>query len=62
MNTGYNEIFYRTYQPKYPFYPSDGNGRDTYIRYNNGGMIPQSFQINKSNDLLPLHSNLKSFG
>lgn len=62
MNTGYIENLYRTYQPKYPSYPSDGKGRDTYIKYNNGGMIPQSFQINKTNDLLLLHSNLKSFG
>jgi hypothetical protein len=29
---------YRTFDPKYTMYPSDGKGRDTYILYGNGGM------------------------
>lgn len=30
---------YRTDNPKYPHYASDGFGRDTYISHNNGGFI-----------------------
>lgn len=30
---------YRTYQPKVPVYKTDGTGRDTYIKLNNGGIF-----------------------
>ena len=29
---------YRTFDPKYPHYPSDGKGRDSYILFGNGGL------------------------
>jgi hypothetical protein len=32
---------YRTFYPKYAHYPSDGNGRDTYILKHNGGMCSE---------------------
>lgn len=32
---------YRTFSPKYAHYLSDGNGRDTYILKNNGGLCTE---------------------
>lgn len=36
-----NEIssLYRSFNPKYTNYGSDGKGRDGYISYNNGGFL-----------------------
>ncbi len=34
----------RTFDPKYTHYYADGNGRDAFINYNNGGYsVPKVF-------------------
>jgi len=33
----------RTFDPKYAHYYGDGNGRDTYITANNGGLLPMDY-------------------
>ena len=34
----------RTFNPKYAHYPGDGQGRDSYIMANNGGLLPPDFK------------------
>ena len=41
---------WRTQRPRFPFYFSDGRGRDFYIKYDNGGYWSEQFKINKKPD------------
>ncbi len=61
MKTCIQEL-YRSYIPKYPSYNPDGFGRDTYINYNNGGMLVNSIFVKKPNSLIPIHNHTKSLG
>jgi len=57
-----NQELYRSNIPKYPSYSPDGMGRDTYIHYNNGGMLTKNIHAKHHNDLIPIHNNFKSLG
>lgn len=61
MKTATQEL-YRSYIPKYPSYSPDGMGRDTYIKYNNGGMLSKNVYVRNHNDLIPIHNNFKNLG
>ena len=37
---------YRSFNPKFTHYSSDGFGRDSYIHYNNGGLIHDGAKLN----------------
>jgi hypothetical protein len=38
MNTSMDRQLGRTFNPKYTHYMGDGQGRDAFIIYNNGGL------------------------
>ena len=40
MNNHHNFSMNRTCDVKFPWYKPDGQGRDTYIGLNNGGLCP----------------------
>jgi hypothetical protein len=41
---------YRSFNPKYTNYSSDGKGRDGYISYNNGGFLGVGPKFSKTSD------------
>ena len=48
-----NVVPIRTFDPKYTHYYSDGNGRDAFINYNNGGYsIPKIFSPQTSTNYM----------
>ena len=38
----------RTFDPKLSHYPPDGLGRDVYIAYDNGGLVPRALPAERS--------------
>lgn len=50
MKSVSQDSLYRSFIPKYPRYSPDGMGRDTYIKYNNGGMLSNNIHIQKHNE------------
>lgn len=49
---------WRTERPRFPAYAPDGNGRDYYIKYTNGGYWENQFQVKKKPDYeRPRYSN-----
>lgn len=41
---------WRTQRPRFPFYASDGRGRDYYIKFDNGGYWGEQFKLRKVPD------------
>ena len=40
MNTSTTQELYRTFDAKFTTYRGDGSGRDTYVIFEDGGMMP----------------------
>ena len=40
MNTSTTTELYRTHDPKFTTYRGDGSGRDTYVIFEDGGLMP----------------------
>lgn len=59
-----NEIssLYRSFNPKYTNYSSDGKGRDGYISYNNGGFLNSKPKLFKTSANFYSKSNSNFIG